>query len=232
MKDFPFRCNFVLRSVATLLCVALVGCASQEPARPKLTPEIQRDLQRYSSFRTGYYETQPPAADRVDSTSVKLHIARLWREREGEGEFWFYLEYALAGKEGAPYWQRLVLAREASGALEEVEYELPGDAQRFIGAWRDGQAFARVDVARLREIPGCRLLLMTQQLTLFSSGMAGRECRSGPAGSPPGAIRVSEYFMASSFLRAWDRGYDKDGKVAWGSAAGPLEMLRYSQAPR
>lgn len=219
-----------MRSIVLLLCAALVGCASQAPApAPKkaLDPDIQRDLERYVSFRTGYYETQPQAANRGDSTPVKLRIVRIWPEREGE--YWFYLEYAYPGKEDTPYWQRLLLAREARGAMEEVEYELPGDARRFVGAWRDATPFARVDVASLRELPGCRLRLQTQQVTLFNSGMERRECRSGPPGFPAGAIRVSESFMASSSLRAWDRGYDKDGNVVWGSAIGPLEMTRYSQ---
>jgi hypothetical protein len=221
-----------LRSIVTLLFLAVVGCASQEPAPPPkpLTAEIQRDLERYSSFRTGSYETQAQAASRGDSTPVRLRIARIWPERAGE--FWFYLEYALVGKEDTPYWQRLVLAREARGAMEEVEYELPGDAKRFIGAWRDGKAPAGVDAARLKELPGCRLRLQTQQVTFFNSGMEGRECRAGPSPMPAGAIRISESFITSSSLRAWDRGVDKDGKVIWGSPVGPLDMVRYSQVPR
>ena len=54
----------------------------------------------------------------------------------------------------------------------------------------------------------------------------------GPLAIPAGSIRISESFITTSLLRAWDRAVDKDGKVVWGSAAGPLEMMRYSQVPR
>lgn len=220
--------NKLLLSAAALLLAACASAPAPDPFPPeRRTPAVQRQLELMSSFITGTFETIAQAKGEGDLTPVKLRIARLWPERPGE--FWYYLEHAKAGSEDQPYLQRIVRMGEAGGEMLEVEYRLPVDGKQLAGEWRKPRPLEGIDPASLREIPGCRARLDTQQLTLFAGGTIGKDCR---AHVPDGAYEVSDFYLTSSSLRAWDRGYDAAGKVVWGSAAGPLEFRRMATVPR
>lgn len=211
--------------------LVLTACAAARPPDPfpleGRTPAVQRQLELLGSFLTGTFESIAQAKGEGDLTPVKLRVARLWPERAGE--FWYYLEYAKAGSEDQPYLQRIVRTGEAGGEMLEVEYRLPVDGKQLVGEWKKPRPLAAIDPASLREIPGCRMRLGMQQMTLFDGGTIGKECR---AHVPQGAYAVSDFFLSSSSLRAWDRGYDPAGKVVWGSASGPLEFRRTASVPR
>ena len=66
-------------------------------------------------------------------------------------------------------------------------------------------------------------------LTLYNGGTVGKKCVN-PA--PGVAYEISDFFMSSSSIRIWDRGYDTAGNVVWGSPDGPLEFRKMSQALR
>lgn len=218
------RVAFLATALATAFQVA-----AQAPAVPNLDPATQRDLERFSSFRVGTYQSIAQRVGDGDSTPTTMRIARIWPERGAQrGEFWFYIE--LARGEAAPYLQRLVLSRaDDRGDLEELEYELPGDAKDFAGAWKSPSAFDKVDPSTLKAAAGCRMTITPQGVTTFAAGTVGKECRYR---MPPGAYRASDYYLTSSSLRGWDRGYDAQGKVVWGSQDGSLEFRRIAQQPR
>lgn len=212
------------------LILAACAAATPTPRREPLPPAVQRDLERFSSFHVGYYESVEQDDRRGDNQPMVLRISRPWPEREKDGEFWFYMEYARPGQDDKPFRQRLVRADQGQGEyMQEIEYALPGDPRALVGAWRDGKAFANVDPWKLKEIPGCRAQLGTMQITMFGSGTVGTECRHAV---PPGMHRKSEYFQTSSSMRLWDRAVDAQGKPAPGSPPGPVELRRLSQVPR
>lgn len=213
---------------AALVLGACAVARTPDPFPPEgRTPAVQRQLELLSSFLTGTFESIAQAKGEGDLTPVKLRIARLWPERAGE--FWFYLEYAKVGSEDQPYLQRIVRVGEDGGEMLEAEYRLPVDGKQLVGEWKKSRPLAGIDPASLREIPGCRMRLGMQQMTLFDGGTIGKACR---AHVPEGAYQVSDFYLSSSSLRAWDRGYDPAGKVVWGSPSGPLEFRRIASVPR
>ena len=213
------------------LSLVLASCAAPRAPDPfppeSRTAPVQRQLELLSSFFTGTFESIKQGTGEGDSTPVKLRVARLWPERAGE--FWYYLEYAKVGAEDKPYLQRIVRTGEVDGQMLEAEYRLPGDGKQFVGAWKQARPLEGIDPASLREIPGCRMQLAMQHMTLFNGGTVGKECRGRV---PEGAYEISDFFLSSSSLRAWDRGYDSTGKQVWGSQAGPVEFRRTASVPR
>jgi hypothetical protein len=208
---------------ASLLAAALWLAACATTPAPDPFPDAQRidprPLETLSGFITGTYE----------STTVTLRIVRLWPERPAE--YWFYEEFERSGEEGRPYLQRLVrIGMTGETTMLKVEYGLPGEASRFAGAWRDpGKAFAEIDPRGLREVPNCRQQVQVQHLIVYAGGTIGKACQ---AHVPPGAYEISDFWLTTSTLRTWNRGYDAAGKIVWGSSTGPLELRRMSVTAR
>jgi CpeT protein len=213
---------------ASFLLASCAATRAPDPFPPESrTAAGTRMIELMGSFVTGSFDSIPQGRGEGDSTLVKLHTVRLWPERQGE--FWFYSEFARVGSENAPFLQRIFRMGEADGDILEIHYEVPGDGKQLVGEWRKPAPMQGIDPATLKERPGCRMHLSYGHLTLYNGGTIGKEC----AGRVPGvAYEVSDFFLTSSSIRLWDRGYDASGKVVWGNPDGPLEFRKMSQALR
>lgn len=226
-----------MNRVASFLAVlALAGCATVTSTTDPFPPASRtadgiHELEVLSSYLTGTWESLAqgaPGGPVGDSSKVTMRVARVWEERRGE--YWFYEEFERAGEAGRPYLQQLVRAGTVGEDVIFVEYTLPGEARRYVGAWANTRAaFGGTDPKTLREYPDCRQKATMQNIIVFAGGMIGKACR---AGVPEGSYRIRDFSLSSSTLRLWDRGYDASGKIVWGSAAGPLELRRMSTEAR
>lgn len=221
-----------MRRLAFLLAGAgwLAACAAlpPEPA-PKSAPTATelRQLEILAAFLTGTYESIPGLPGNADPTPVTLHHVRLWPERKGE--FWLYAEYARAGAQATPYRQRIYRFWAEGGEIRAATYRLPGEPSRFALEWRKDPAFAGVDPATLVERENCRLRFAAQHLSLFSGGTLGQKC---PSDAKEAAYETSEFYVTSTSIRNWDRGFDAAGRQVLGSRVGPLELRKTSEAQR
>jgi CpeT protein len=219
----------------TSLLLALflaVACASAPPTAIREadapTPEGQAGLSLLIRFLTGTFETIAQEAGLGVSTPERLRLAPFWEGRRSQGEYWAYAEYARPGEDAKPFRQRIYRFTEAGGVITAAIFELPGDAARFVGEWRQEKPFARFSPGDLKERRGCAIRYLQQMEVLFNGGTAGTACRS----ELPGAHHHhAEFYVTSSTLRTIEDERDPSGGRVAGPS-GPSEFRKTSPVPK
>ncbi len=141
-----------------------------------------------------------------------------------QGAVAFYLEQALAGSEGAPYRQRVIVLQRTDGAIINALYRLR-TPQAFIGfAGR-----APLTVADLERDPGCDAswTVRADSVARGSAGTAGR-CASTLRGA---THVVSEFALTADSFTTLDQGLDDAGSVRWGPPAGEIGHVFVKRRP-
>jgi len=191
----------------------------------------EREIGLITWMLEGTFETivQSPgyAAGGGDNTPVRLRVARLWPEREGE--IWFYLEYTDPNRNDAVTRQRISrMVLEGGTDIRMIDYAFPADPKTFAGEWRKPHPFASVNPDRLKPIPGCKTHWLVQHQAIVSGGTGGDDCRGD---GPEGTHEHVDWWLGSSFLRTWIQQLDRSGKQV-GGLSGPSEFRRISQKPQ
>jgi hypothetical protein len=154
---------------------------------------------------------------------VRLVIVPIWRGRPDAR--WFYVEQAIAGREDRPYRQRVYrLMENEQGAFESAVFTLP-DAARFAGAWREAEPLAGLTPDSLAERRGCSVFLRRDG-SAYRGGTVGGACASELRGA---AHATSEVTIERDRMITLDRGFDAEGRQAWGSTAGGYEFRRVKE---
>lgn len=202
------------RAIVLAAAIAMLGgCASISGAR------AEKDRRTLASWMEGSFSSAEQAASDPEYRDIRLHIARIWRERT-DGP-WLYVEQAAAGQ--PPYRQRVYRLTNLGDRFgdrlwrysSEV-YTLPGDVHRFDGAWSDPTKLAGVTPADLSLREGCAVVLWFKG-DYFEGGTEGTGCASELAGAKYATSKVR---VTADTLESWDQGFNEKGEQVWGATKG------------
>lgn len=174
-------------------------------------------------FMVGSFSSEEQSkADPEAYFDIRLHMVQIWKDRT-DGK-WLYVEQAAAAKLDKPYRQRIYRLHETKpGEFVSDVYELPGDPLTYAGAFNDVDKLKGLTPDQLLTRDGCSIILHRSQDGTFNGATDGTGCASTLRGA---AYATSEAHIGPDGLRTWDRGYDKDGKQAWGAEKRPYQFKR------
>ncbi len=182
---------------------------------------VASPLDDYVEFVTGSFSSAAQAAADSRYDAVTWHIAEIWQDRDPNGR-WLYVESWIDGSE-APYMQRL--SRHSltdSGEVLVERYRLP-DAAQFVRAYNDVGRFDAIDAASLSKLEGCDGLMIRAGRNRFEGGTTGKSCPNQYKGA---SYAISRSVVENGTMTNWDRGFDANGELAWGPAAGAYRFER------
>lgn len=190
-------------------------------------PATADTLDDYVAYRSGSFSSAAQAA--VDSRydAVTWHIAEIWTDRDPDGR-WLYTESWIDGSD-APYMQRLSrVSLQSDGSILAERYRFP-DTGRYVGAYADTGRFDDLDADRLTKLEGCDGIVVRAGHERFEGGTVGKRCPSTYKGA---SYAISEGTTENGRLVNWDRGFDADGRLVWGPAAGGYRFERLEGGER
>jgi uncharacterized protein (DUF1330 family) len=118
------------------------------------------------------------------------------------------------------------LRQEADGTISARRYALP-EAPRFVGAWREPAKFASLQPADLAELQGCDAQIARAGASRFEASTQGARCRNSYKGA---SYAISQSVLTADEMLNWDRGFDANGNLVWGPAAGGYRFRRVGEA--
>jgi len=213
-------CAPALRRALTagLACLVLFlagGCGRGGPIPSPSGGSPDPELSLLAEWMTGHFSSASQAAADSSYFDIRLAMIPIWTAR-GE-DHWLYVEQAVAGREEAPYRQRVYhLTRSPAGSLQSVVYELP-HPERYVGAWRSPAVFAALAPTDLERRAGCAIELHRTPEGEFVGGTVDRRCASSLRGAryATSEVRIGPHEMVS-----WDRGFNQAGEQVWGATEG------------
>lgn len=204
--------------VLPLLAWAAVAWAG---GAPPVTVGTDADLGRLWNWLSGSFSSAEQA--RADSAyfDIRLHVAPIWQGRADAR--WLYVEQARADLLERPYRQRVYrLTRVAPNLFESSVYTLAAPL-RFAGAWKEEKPLAGLTPDSLTAREGCSIFLRVMRDGSFAGSTLGTDCASDLRGA---LYATSEVRVDAGGMSSWDRGFDTDGKQAWGAEKGPYVFRR------
>lgn len=179
-------------------------------------------LRQLADWMVGTFSSQQQAKEDPAYFDVRLHVVRIWPERQGE--HWLYVEQAMATALDKPYRQRVYkLEARPDGRFVSRVFSLPGDPLKYAGAWKQPQPLAELKPTDLAERTGCHIVLRRQADGSFVGSTEGRSC---PSDLRAAKYATSEVTITADRLHSWDRGFDASGKQVWGAEKGPYQFRR------
>jgi CpeT protein len=196
------------------LCVA-GGCRTPSPAGGQAARNAELD--ELAQWMTGSFSSaEQHAVDPENYHDIRLYVVPIWKERT-DGP-WLYVEQAMAARPEQPYRQRIYhLIARGDGTVENTIHTLPGDPLRYAGAWQEPARFDELTPAQLALRTGCALILRRQADQAFVGTTVGQDCQSNLRGAHHA---TTETTITPEGLVTWDRGYDAQDRLVWGTATG------------
>ncbi len=177
------------------------------------------DFTRLLEYMEGSFSSRRQALTDSDFSDVRLHMARIWENRDDGA--WLYVEQAYADLQEKPYRQRIYrITALGDGRFCSTVFTFD-EADRFIGAWREPQRFDVLTPHELHLREGCEVILNAREDGSFSGSTIERRCRSVHRGA---AYAMSEMALTERHLITWERGFDEEGNQVWGPVKGPYQF--------
>lgn len=201
------------RLIASMLLVAATAAGAG----------TSRDFAQLVDWMTGSFSSQAQSERDEAYYDIRLEMWPIWAEHGSGDEAWLYVEQAVAGREDAPYRQRVYRVRALDdGRVESAVYTLPGP-ERFVGAWKTEAPLATLHPDSLIEREGCAIVLERTDDDSFVGATGERSCPSDLRGA---SYATSEVRVFAAGLDSWDRGFDPDDAQVWGAEKGAYEFRR------
>jgi hypothetical protein len=204
------RRSLFLGILSLVVLLLLVSCI-----RRRETGQPADGLERLLSWMNGSFSSRPQSLEDSAFLDIRLEMTPIWTS-DGGG-YWLYVEQAAADNLGRPYRQRIYnLTQLDDSTFASAGYELP-DPERFIGQWRNPDAFAVLTPDSLIKNEGCTIFLHPEGDSAFVGGTLDEDCRSDLRGA---AYATSKVRITDNYLYSWDRGFDSTGSQVWGAEKG------------
>jgi hypothetical protein len=177
------------------------------------------DLSRIAAWLPGTYDTFAQAAADDSSAAKYRHVRAVLVitpvsldgiPRDARA---FYLEQSLAGQEGAPYRQRVIVLIRRDGATINELYRLVNP--RPLVGFDGRRPLAMQDLQRE---PGCDARWeRASELAFRGEAGAAGHCPSSLSGA---THVISKFELTPDAFTTLDQGLDESGAVRWGPPAG------------
>ncbi|MEO0588730.1 MAG: chromophore lyase CpcT/CpeT [Planctomycetota bacterium] len=172
---------------------------------------------------TGHFTSAEQAEVDEAYFDVTLHMVPIWPAHSTDAVRWLYVEQAITAAADRPYRQRVYRLSDEGLALVSAVYELPGDAQQYVGAWRDVGLLAGVGPDDLVEREGCAITLIEGVDGSYVGSTNEADCKSTLRGATYATSRVT---IRDGVVESWDQGFDAAGEQVWGAEKGPYVFRR------
>jgi len=216
--------NLRLLAACALIAGAPFTALAQTAAEP--TQEGQDGMSLLVRYLTGTHETIRQDEKLGSYLPMKVRFARVWADSAAKGEYWLYEEVIETEPKEKLVLQRMLRFTEAGGVIHAVAHDLPGNAKRFAGEWREEKPFASLASKQLKARPGCDIEFIQQGIVMFNGGQRTESCM----GHVKGAREHAEMYVTASSLRVWQVERDASGRIVAGPPS-PLVLRRISATP-
>jgi CpeT protein len=200
------RRSLFLGVFSLVILLLAVSCIKRrEAGRPR------DGLEQLLTWMNGSFSSRAEALEDTSYFDARLEIVPIWTDRP-DG-YWVYVEQAVADDLGRPYRQQVYhLAQLDDSTFAASIYELPR-ARRFVGQWRDPDAFSELTADSLTKCEGCTVYLHEEDDTAFTGHTIKGDCPSDRLGA---VYATTDMRITSGYLYIWDRGFDSAGAQVWG----------------
>ena len=178
----------------------------------------ERQIRELAKMMVGNYTSADQAANDKEYFDIRLHVARIWKERPESEGIYLYVEQATAVAQQRPYRQRVYHLRTSheDGKIESAVYELANPI-RFTGQWKEDKPLATLTLDSLIIRQGCRVVMRKSGSREFQGATVGQECLSTLRGAK---YALTDVIITPKQLISWDRGFDEKGEQVWGAKFG------------
>jgi CpeT protein len=213
----------LLLILAALPAVLWMGSGVRQEAEtvPTAGAAGSADLMLLRGWLVGTFSSAAQAAADPAYLDIRIHVVPVWPQRSDA--HWLYVEQAEASHLDQPNRIRVYRLVQLAPDLFECQiYRLQSEA-RFAGAWRRDTPLGSVTPDSLLCCAGCSIVLRRNPDGVFMGSTLGHDGEIDLRGA---AYATSEVRIEANRFFICDRGFDADGRQAWGAEKGPYEFLR------
>jgi hypothetical protein len=211
------------------ILVAMGGCAAPNQTAPMSkvdVPKAPSGVEEVATLLEGTMDSSAQAMRRRDFRDVRITHCRLPSDpgQPQDGSVMMYVEQGMSLDSNRPYRQRLMRLTAGEGDTVVSSIFKPAvDPVAFVGLCDKPLAERKVKPTDFGAAD-CHVILRRT-----TDGWAGASEANGCPNNHRGAVlATSEVKLGPTGMTSWDRGWDAEGKQAWGSVPGPYEFVKYS----
>ncbi|MGH1334716.1 MAG: chromophore lyase CpcT/CpeT [Aureispira sp.] len=196
-----------------------------EKAKRVAILSLTNNLEQLGRIMPGIYtNSKQYQANQEDFYHVIMKLHRIWEDRDDA--IWMYIEQAQFDVQDHPYRQRIykVFRGERDTLISEV-YTLP-DPKSAIGKGDHATFWKDLAPTQLTPRAGCAVYLTRQSNALYVGGTRPNTCLSSMAGA---SFAHSTVTIGLDIFESLDQGFDKEGKLMWGSEKGAYSFEPYQE---
>jgi hypothetical protein len=190
-------------------------------AQNKISSDDLKELRNRmeGSFDTEEQSKTDPSYARVNLNAREIDIKGL------KNGYLVYVEQEMPSPTGSAYHQRVYhIFKHDKERIAAKTYEL-NDPARFIGAWREADAFKKLTMDSLVDRQGCFIYITKDDRGNFVGSTSKQECTNDIQGA---VYSTSELFVGPNMFIIWDRGWNAAGEQTWGAQKGGYRFRKFT----
>jgi hypothetical protein len=200
-----------MKKIIFVLTIALIGNVAFAQSK-KIDAE---DVQKLYEWMQGDYSSKSQSKSDTSYFNISLKMKPCWQFLNGE--YWLYVEQAMATLEDKPYRQRVYrLQLVDDTTITSTVYTIK-DGEKYYGDWRKKNPLENVTTVDLEARKGCKIYIHKKDKNTFVGSTKANDCESSLKGA---AYATTTVEISKNKVISWDRGFDKDGEQVWGATKG------------
>ncbi len=208
-----------MKKIILTLSVLIALSVTTASAQQKVTT---KDLDRLFKLMCGSFSSEAQSKRDSDYFDIRLHMKPIWKEKQGE--YWLYVEQAMAAKIDQPYRQRVYhLHLINDSTIASDVYNFKSNPLKYAGEWKKEKPLDGVPMDSLEARDGCIIYLHKTNNKLYEGSTKANDCTSNLRGA---SYATSEAHIGTKGMFTWDRGFDKNGKQVWGAVKGGYDFKK------
>ena len=179
-----------------------------------------RALEQLAMTMAGSYTSAAQAQTDTSYFNIELEMVRIWPKRRDGA--WFYVEQATAESKAQPYRQRVYHVQEVNDSTFTSSILTIKGGEASYGAYADAMKLDLLRADSLEALEGCDITLHRRGAT-YEGSTKDRDC---PSKRGKAVYTTSEVVLSNDRMVSWDRGWDAEGKQAWGAEKGGYVFVK------
>jgi len=205
--------KFLIALIFSLLVIANIS--SQ-------TTTNKADIKELYKMMSGKFNSKAQSERDSDYYHISLIMTPIWKEKKGE--YWLYVEQAVASLMDKPYRQRIYqLVQIDDQHIESRVYTLK-NPEKTIGEWKKKKKAGRtLTLSDIELKGGCAILLSKIDHKQYAGETGKNGCPSNLRGANYATSKVKIF---PKLLESWDQGFDTKEAQVWGATKGPYQFIK------